>query len=102
MPELQGSRRKLQIAIAAMVVVDLLAVGVLFSPLVGSAASRRVTMSELQIELQKKRREVEPLKGIDKKIVLARKNIVIEAHADRPVVWQCGGLLPDPLRVHRI
>ena len=75
MPELQGSRRKLQIAIAAMVVVDLLAVGVLFSPLVGSAESRRVTMSELQIELQKKRREVEPLKGIDKKIVLAKGQI---------------------------
>jgi len=30
MPELQGSRRKLQIAIAAMVLADLVAVGVLF------------------------------------------------------------------------
>jgi Tfp pilus assembly protein PilO len=75
MPELQGSRRKLQIAIAAMVVADLMAVGVLFSPLVGSAESRRVTMSELSMQLQRKTREVEPLKGIDKKIVLAKGQI---------------------------
>jgi Tfp pilus assembly protein PilO len=75
MPELQGSRRKLQIAIAAMVLVDLVAVGVLFSPLVGSAESRRITMSELSLELSKKTREVAPLKGIDQKIILAKGQI---------------------------
>jgi Tfp pilus assembly protein PilO len=75
MPELQGSRRKLQIAIAAMVLADLVAVGVLFSPLVGSAESRRINMSELSAELQKKTRDVEPLKGIDKKIVVAKGQI---------------------------
>ena len=70
MPELQGSRRKLQIAIAAMVAADLLALAVLFSPLVGSAESRQITMGELSAELQKKKREMEPLKGIDKKIFI--------------------------------
>jgi hypothetical protein len=75
MPELQGSRRKLQIAVAAMVVADLIAVGVLFSPLVGSAESRRVSMNELMAELRQKTRDVEPLKGIDKKIVLAKGQI---------------------------
>jgi Tfp pilus assembly protein PilO len=75
MPELQGSRRKLQIAIAAMVVADLVAVAVLFSPLVGSAESRRVTMSELSAELQKKTRDLQPLKGIDQKMVLAKGQI---------------------------
>ena len=75
MPELQGSRRKLQIAIAAMVVADLIAVGVLFSPLVGSAESRRISMNELGAELRQKTRDVEPLKGIDKKIVLAKGQI---------------------------
>ena len=75
MPELQGSRRKLQIAIAAMIVADLVAVGVLFSPLVGSAESRQISMSELSAELQQKTREVEPLKGIDKKVVLAKGQI---------------------------
>jgi type IV pilus assembly protein PilO len=75
MPELQGSRRKLQITIAAMVVADLVAVGVLFSPLVGSAESRRVNMSELSAELQQKTRAVEPLRGLDQKIVLAKTQI---------------------------
>jgi hypothetical protein len=75
MPELQGSRRKLQIAIAAMVLADLVAVGVLFSPLVGSPESRRITMSELSAELQKKTRDVEPLKGIDQKVVKAKGQI---------------------------
>jgi Tfp pilus assembly protein PilO len=75
MPELQGSRRKLQFAIAAMVVVDLVAVAVLFSPLVGSAESRRINMSQLSAELNKKTRDVEPLRGVDKKIVLAKGQI---------------------------
>jgi len=75
MPELQGSRRKLQIAIAAMVVADLIAVAVLFSPLVGSAESRRINMSQLSAELQKKTREVEPLQGVDQKIVMAKGQI---------------------------
>ena len=75
MAELQGSRRKLQIAIIAMIIADLAALGVLFSPLVGSAESRQITMSELSAELQKKSRDVEPLRGIDKKIVLAKSQI---------------------------
>jgi Tfp pilus assembly protein PilO len=75
MPELQGSRRKLQIAIAAMVVADLIAAALLFSPLVGSAESRQISMSELSAELQQKTREVEPLKGIDKKVVVAKGQI---------------------------
>ncbi len=75
MPELQGSRRKLQIAIAAMVAADLVAVAVLFSPLVGSAESRRVNMSQLSAELQKKTREVQPLRGVKEKVVLAKGQI---------------------------
>lgn len=75
MPELQDSRRKLKIAIVAMVAADLVAAAVLFSPLVGSAESRRINMSQLSAELQKKTREVEPLRGVDKKIVLAKGQI---------------------------
>jgi type IV pilus assembly protein PilO len=75
MPELQTSRRKLKIAIAAMVAADLVAAAVLFSPLVGSASSRQIEMSQLAAELKKKTREVEPLRGVDKKIVLAKGQI---------------------------
>ena len=70
MPELKGSRRKLQVAIAAMVAADVVAMAVFFSPLVGSAESRRINMSQLSAELNKKTREVEPLHGVDKKIVV--------------------------------
>jgi len=75
MPELQDSRRKLKIAIAAMVAADLIAAAVLFSPLVGSATSRRLEMMRLTAELQKKTREVEPLRNIDQKVVVARGQI---------------------------
>jgi Tfp pilus assembly protein PilO len=75
MPDLGSSRRKLKIAMGAMLVADVMAVAVLFSPLVGSAGSRKLQLSQLHIELQKKTREVEPLRGMDKKIVLAKDQI---------------------------
>jgi Tfp pilus assembly protein PilO len=75
MPDLGNSRRKLKIAIGAMVAVDVLAAAVLFSPLVGSAGSRRTQILELRAELTKKNHAVEPLRGMDKKIVLAKDQI---------------------------
>src|SRR5271170_4467454 len=53
MPDLGNSRRKLKIAIGAMLAADVIAVGVLFSPLVGSADSRRLQINELRAELAK-------------------------------------------------
>jgi Tfp pilus assembly protein PilO len=75
MPDLGNSRRKLKIAIGAMLAADVIAVAVLFSPLVGSAESRRLQLGQLRAELTKKTREVEPLRGMDKKIVLAKDEI---------------------------
>jgi Tfp pilus assembly protein PilO len=75
MPELQGSRHKLKIAIAAMVAADLVAAAILFSPLVGSANSRRELMNQLSVELRTKTRQVEPLRNINQKIVLAKEQI---------------------------
>lgn len=75
MPDLRNTRRKLKFAIGAMIVADVIAVGVLFSPLVGSADSRRAQMRELSAELQKKTHDVQPLRGMDKKIVLAKDQI---------------------------
>ena len=51
MPELQGSRRHLKIAIAVMVAADVVAAAVLFSPLVGSADSRRQQMNQLTVRV---------------------------------------------------
>jgi len=75
MPDLGKSRRKLKIAIAAMLAADVVAVAILFSPLVGSADSRKLQIYELKAELTKKNREVAPLRGMDKKIVLAKDQI---------------------------
>jgi len=75
MPDLGNSRRKLKIAIGAMLAADVVAVAVLFSPLVGSEDSRRLQINELRAELTKKNRDVAPLRGMDKKIVLAKNEI---------------------------
>ncbi|MGA2966397.1 MAG: hypothetical protein ABSD64_09300 [Terriglobales bacterium] len=75
MPDFRKSRRNLKIAIGAMLAADVVAAAVLFSPLVGSAESRRLQIYELRAELTKKTREVEPLRGMDKKIVLAQDQI---------------------------
>jgi Tfp pilus assembly protein PilO len=75
MPDLGNSRRKLKVAIGAMLAVDVVALAVLFSPLVGSENSRQLQMGMLRAELQKKTRDVEPLRHIDQKIVLAKGQI---------------------------
>jgi type IV pilus assembly protein PilO len=75
MPDLRDTRRKVKIALAALAVVDVLAIAVFFSPLVGSETSRREQLAQNWRELQQKTREVEPLRGLDKKIPLARKQI---------------------------
>jgi type IV pilus assembly protein PilO len=75
MPDLKNTRRKLKIAITSLVLVDVAAAAVLFSPLVGSERGRREQLEQLWRELQWKTREVEPLRGLDKKVVLARQQI---------------------------
>ena len=82
MPDLGNSRRKLKIAIGAMLAADVLAAAVLFSPLVGSSDSRKTQIYQLKAELTKKNREVAPLRGMDKKIVLAKDQIA-DFHKER-------------------
>jgi type IV pilus assembly protein PilO len=75
MPDVRDARKKVRIAIAALVLVDVAAAVMLFSPLVGSEHSRREQMDQLWRELQLKTREVEPLRDVDKKIATARQQI---------------------------
>jgi Tfp pilus assembly protein PilO len=75
MPDLRQTRKKIKIALAALVGVDVVAVVVLFSPLVGSTASRRQELSGLWSELQTKTRQVEPLKDLPKKVNTASRQI---------------------------
>ena len=75
MAELKETRRKLKIAIIAMLGVDVLALGIAFSPLIGSGDARKQQMQQLSTELRQKTRQVEPLRGLDKKVVLAKQEI---------------------------
>lgn len=75
MPDLRRTRKNLKTVIAIMAGVDLLAAVVYFSPLVGSAESRRMELNQLQTELNTKTRQVAPLKDLPQKVVLASHQI---------------------------
>ncbi len=75
MPDLRQTRKKIKTALAVLLGVDVIAIGILVSPLVGSTESRRQQLGQLWSELQTKTRQVEPLKNLDKKVVVADKQI---------------------------
>jgi len=75
MPDLRETRHKVKIALAALAAVDVIMIAVFFSPLIGSESSRRQQLDQAWKQLQQKTREVEPLRGLDKKIPTAHKQI---------------------------
>jgi Tfp pilus assembly protein PilO len=75
MPDLRQARKKIQIALAVLVSVDIVAMIVLLSPLVGSTDSRRQQLNQLWSELQTKTRQVEPLTDLPKKVNNAHQQI---------------------------
>jgi Tfp pilus assembly protein PilO len=75
MPDLRKTRRNLTVAIAALVVADIVAAGILFSPLVGSAESRREQIRQLTAELARKTHDVQPLHDMPTKMTTAQGQI---------------------------
>jgi type IV pilus assembly protein PilO len=75
MPDLRQTRKNIKTALAALVGIDVVAVAVLFSPLVGSTESRRQELNQLWAELQTKTRQVEPLANLPDKVRTANKQI---------------------------
>lgn len=75
MPDLRQTRKKLKATLAVLGVVDLLAAVLYFSPVVGSAESRRMDLNQLQAELTAKTRQVAPLKDLPKKVDIAKGQI---------------------------
>jgi type IV pilus assembly protein PilO len=75
MPDLRDTRRKIKTVLIALGVINVAALGVLFSPLVGSEHSRHDQLESGWKELQQKTKQVGPLRGMDKKIVSARQQI---------------------------
>ena len=75
MPDLRKTRKDLKITLLILAGVDLLAAALYFSPLIGSAETRRMEMNQLQSELTAKTRQVAPLKDLPKKVNLAAEQI---------------------------
>src|ERR1700752_4680164 len=73
MPDLRETRKKLKLIVLGG--VSLLAAGLYFSPLVGSAQSRQMERNQLQAELTTKTHQVAPLKDLPEKIELAKQQI---------------------------
>ncbi len=82
MPDLRKARKTLKTVLAVMAGVDAVALALYFSPLVGSAESRRVQLNRLQAELTTKTHQVAPLKDLPKKVVIANQQIA-EFYKDR-------------------
>jgi Tfp pilus assembly protein PilO len=74
-PDLRETRRKVKIALATLALVDVAAILIYFSPLIGSETGRQAHLQQLWQELQQKTREVVPLRGLDQKIPVAQKQI---------------------------
>jgi type IV pilus assembly protein PilO len=75
MPDLRHTRKNLKIALGIMVAVDLIALAIYVSPLVGSTDSRRQELNRLQGELILKTKQVAPLQNLPLKVQLASRQI---------------------------
>jgi type IV pilus assembly protein PilO len=75
MPDLRQTRKNIKTSLAVLVGVDVVALVVLFSPLVGSTDSRRQELNQLWSELQVKTRQVEPLTNLPDKVHAANRQI---------------------------
>ena len=75
MPDLRRTRKNIKIALAALVGVDVVALIVLLSPLVGSSESRRIELNQLWSDLRMKTQQVEPLTNLPEKVVTANHQI---------------------------
>jgi type IV pilus assembly protein PilO len=78
MPDLRQTRKKITTALVVMAALDVLALIVYVSPLVGSTEARKQTINRLQLELTLKTKQVAPLKnlaGPNGKVQLAKQEI---------------------------
>ena len=71
--DLSARRRHYRTALTVMVLLDLAALVYLLSPLGGSRAQLQDGRDRMQQQLQVRKREAAPLKDLDKKLLLARR-----------------------------
>ncbi len=75
MAKLRETRRKLRWALGALLVVDLVAVAVLLSPLVGSGAARQQEFEDVRRQVQSRLKTVVPPEQVQQRVEEARKQI---------------------------
>ena len=75
MPDLRGTRKRLQVALGVMVALDVLAVGILLSPVGRSSRARQDELQSTWTELQAKTQQAQPLRGLDQKVKVADQEI---------------------------
>lgn len=72
MADIRHMRKRLTVVLAALLATDLVCAIVLLSPL---GRSRQADIAALQTQLRLKAKEVQPLRGLDKKVVVAKQQI---------------------------
>jgi len=75
MANLRSARQRFTAAAIILAVLDVAAVGFLLSPLGRSRSAREAEWAEARRELQAKKADAVPLRGMDKKLDLARQEI---------------------------
>jgi Tfp pilus assembly protein PilO len=75
MPDLRRTRKHIKTALAVLLGVDIVALVVFFSPLVGSSDSRRQELNQLSTELRSKTLQVAPLTDLPKRVTTANRQI---------------------------
>jgi len=84
MANLRRARKRLTTVAIVLGVLDLAALGFLLSPLGRSRSTRELEYAEARHELQTKMRDAVPLRGMDKKLDLARQEIADFYHERFP------------------
>ncbi len=75
MASLRSARKRLTVVAIILAVLDVAAVGFLLSPLGRSRSTREAEWAEARRELLAKKADAVPLRGMDKKLDLARQEI---------------------------
>jgi Tfp pilus assembly protein PilO len=68
MPNLSQNRKRMQVAMIALLVIDVLAIAFLLSPLRSSQEQREHDLEQAKNDLQLKQKEVAPLLGMEEKL----------------------------------
>jgi Tfp pilus assembly protein PilO len=75
MADLKATRQKFQFALGGLGLLIVIAIAILFSPLVGSEKERGDELRQLGVQLRQKKEQAEKVSDLDKKIALATQQI---------------------------